>query len=379
MVRITKKKQNKLLVLGAATSPQTLARAQIFANLGWQVTMLSPVPAKKSLAGVNIVTNHRGQGIVGKIRSILACARFLVTHKADIVHAHYAAEYGTWLAALLIRRPFVITVMGGDILFDEQGGLGKIGRWMTKFALRRANYVTAKSKLLSEVLGSFGVARERIEVIYWGVEPELFYPAPEEGAARRRQWNVPSGRRILFCPRMLTPLYNQDLLIDAMPKILKAYPDVQLVLSGFGRDETFCLQLEEQIKTAGIHNNVTITGQLERPDMPGAYNAADLIVSIPSSDGMPQSVLEAMACGKAVVIGDLDHYRELFQDGLNVCCTALHSDDIAKRIIELLGKPESVAQLAKAGIELVAQHANFQQQSRQVGWRFEQLVERDTV
>lgn len=79
------------------------------------------------------------------------------------------------------------------------------------------------------------------------------------------------------------------------------------------------------------------------------------------------------------MIGDLDHYRELFQDGLNVCCTALHSDDIAKRIIELLGKPESVAQLAKAGIELVAQHANFQQQSRQVGWRFEQLVERDTV
>lgn len=371
---MTKGKRRKLLVLGAATSPHVLARARVFVQLGWQVTMLSPVAANTQHDDITIISTARGAGPLGKIRSLLACAKFLLKLQADIIHAHYAAEYGTWLAAILGRRPLVITVMGGDILFDEQGNLGPTGRCLTRFALRQANYVTAKSRRLATTLEAMGVSPKRTEVIYWGVEPELFYPSHENGADRRAIWGVPAERRILYCPRMLQPLYHQHLLISAMPAILSVFPDIHLVLSGFGRDDAYASIINSQINTLDLQDRVTITEGLDRTKMASAYNAADLVVSIPSSDGMPQSVLEAMACQKPLVISELDHYRELFIDGETAAFVALDAEAISDRIIDLLRYPDKAGKMAKAGAMLVAETANFPDQASLVANRFEQLL-----
>jgi glycosyltransferase involved in cell wall biosynthesis len=52
-------------------------------------------------------------------------------------------------------------------------------------------------------------------------------------------------------------------------------------------------------------------------EMPAYFNLADIMVTIPRSDGMPQSLYEAMACGTYPIMGNLESYRELIQDGVN--------------------------------------------------------------
>lgn len=371
---MAEQKKPKLLVLGAATSPHVVARARVFAKLGWDVTMLSPLPPSEPFKDITVLCTARGTGLFGKIHSLLACASTLLKSQADVFHAHYAAEYGTWLAALLRRHPLVITVMGGDVLFTEQGSLGTIGRWLTTFALRKADYVTAKSKRLAITLEQLGVKPSRIEVVYWGVEPDLFYPDKDAGALRREKWGVASNKQILFCPRMLQPLYNQNLLVAALPKILDVFPDTHLVLSGYGKNEEYSELIEDQVRNLGLEKHLTVVEGLQRPEMASAYNTADMVISIPSSDGMPQSVLEAMACEKPLIISDLEHYRELFSDGETAALVKLDPDSIAKRVIGLLRNPDSASQMASSAAKLVAKVASFPQQANLVATKFKQLM-----
>lgn len=375
MGRISGKESRSLLVLGAATSPHVLARARIFTTLGWQVTMLSPVEAKAVPNDIKIISTARGAGAIGKLRSLLACARLLLVLPFDLVHAHYAAEYGTWLAAILKKRkPLVVTVMGGDILFAEQGSLGALGRFLTRLSLRRADYITAKSQRLADTLETFDIRPNCVDVIYWGVEPDLFQPSHQAGEQYRVELAIPEKRRVIYCPRMLNRLYNQNLIIDAMPSVLASHPDVHLILSGFGREEAFGTEIEDQIDRMDLRDHVTISGPLQRHEMAAAYNSADVVISIPSSDGMPQSVLEAMACEKPVIVSDLDHYRELFSDGETAAFTELDALKIADSINDLLSDLVKAKRIAQASATLVKNTAHFPTQAKHVADKFELLI-----
>jgi hypothetical protein len=62
--------------------------------------------------------------------------RLLLRCRPDIVHVHYAYSLYGWAAGLLGCRPLVVTVMGGDVLFEEQGSPTPIGKWLTLSCLQ---------------------------------------------------------------------------------------------------------------------------------------------------------------------------------------------------------------------------------------------------
>ena len=173
----------RIAMLGSASSPHDASRAAVFARMGHDVRMLSIADA--DIPGVRIVPVRGGDVGLRPLRRLallLGTIRAIRAEDPDIWHAHYAAEYGTWAAALLRRRPLVITVMGGDVLFDEQGSQGKLGRALTKLALRRADLVLVKSNALGDVVASFGVARARIMRVIWGIDLVRFKADPAEVA-----------------------------------------------------------------------------------------------------------------------------------------------------------------------------------------------------
>lgn len=107
---------------------------------------------------------------------------------ADVIHAHYAASTWAGLALIAGRRPLVITVMGGDVLFDEPSTLSWSDQALTILALRHVDLVISKSEHLTRVLESFWVQTARIMKLFWGVDTELFPPV--DGGAKRKSMGI---------------------------------------------------------------------------------------------------------------------------------------------------------------------------------------------
>ncbi|HEY9164191.1 MAG TPA: glycosyltransferase family 4 protein [Magnetovibrio sp.] len=356
----------RICVLGAASSAHVMARAKVFAEFGHDVTLVTP--AQGDTLGLNAAVCARGdKGRLGWLASVFAAVNGA---NADIYHAHYAAELTTWMAWLLGKRPLVVTVMGGDVLFDEQGSLGPVGRWLTRRAVRAAALVTVKSPLLGDIVASWGVQRERIMNVVWGVDARIFSPNAEGAAKRRAEWGVGADDTVLFSPRMLKPLYNQLLMVEALVKV----PGAQLVLSTYNEDPAYRERVQTRANELDVADRLRFVSAVSAPDMAASYSAADVVLSLPPSDGTPQSVMEAMACGAPVVMTDLDRFKPLFTHGETGWFTRLDADALATSVTTLLGDDDLRAHIAANAKMLIKEQADFETQARAVEARMLQLL-----
>jgi glycosyltransferase involved in cell wall biosynthesis len=363
-----------LAVLGSATSPHDSSRTAVFARMGHDVRMLSI--ARADIPGVRLIEVAGGNVRFRSLRRLTLMAgtiRAVLSEPADVWHAHYAAEYGTWAAALLRRSPLVITVMGGDVLFDEQGRQNVIGRALTRFALRRADLVLVKSNALGDVVASFGVPRERIMRVIWGIDAQRFAADPNEAERLRHDWDA-GTRHVLLAPRMLQPFYNHHLLIEALPSVIAAGHDVIVVFATKGADPAYRQRIEADAARLGVGDRLRFVPPRSPEQMATLYSASDLVVSLAPSDGMPQTPIEAGAVHRPTLMTDLARYRELFTDGENVVMTSLDSPAIARHIVALLGDPDRRARIAAGANRVMREHAELSRDAARVEARYHELV-----
>jgi len=362
-----------ICVLGAASSPHVVTRAEAFASRGYDVRLLSPVSGRSDVIPVDFPRSDT-RGLLGKMRLLWWTATSLLRQRADIFHAHYAAEVGTWLAWLLGRRPLVISVMGGDVLFDEQGSLGPLGRWLTRRALLGADLVTVKTPDLADVVAGFGVPRANIETVIWGVDLDTHRFDETAGQAFRQEIGIGPDQAIVFSPRIMHPFYNIDLLVDAWPEVIRLVPQAVLVISTFGGAIAYREHLQRRAEALGVAHAIIFAPARPTAAMAGAYSGSELIVSIPPSDGFPQAVLEAAACGRPMVLSDLARLHSFFTPDVDVLYTELSISVIARTIFAALSDPATSARRAEAAYRKVAAGANFRENVDRVEGRFMQLM-----
>lgn len=362
-----------ICVLGAASSPHVITRAEAFASRGYDVRLLSPVSGRSEVIPVDFPRSGT-RGLFGKMRLLWWTATNLLRQRADVFHAHYAAEVGTWLAWMLRRRPLAVSVMGGDVLFYEQGSLGPLGRWLTRRALLGADLVTVKTPDLADVVAGFGVPRANIEIVIWGVDLDTYRFDETAGQAFRQQIGVGPDRAVVFSPRIMHPFYNIDLLVDAWSEVIHLVPQAVLVISTFGGTTTYREHLQRRAEALGVAHAVVFAPARPTAAMAGAYSGSDLIVSIPPSDGFPQAVLEAAACGRPMVLSDLPRLHSFFAPDVDVLYTELNLSAIAQAIVTALSDPATSARRAEAAHRKVAAGASFRENVDRVEGRFMQLM-----
>ena len=140
-------------------------------------------------------------------------------------------------------------------------------------------------------------------------------------------------KNILFVGR-LYPEKCVDTLIEAMPLILKKEPNAHLNIVGGGNLEE---QLKNLSKKLGMEKHITFAGRVNEKDLVGAYNAADVFVmpSISELEGM--AVLEAMACGKPIVIADAkESASKDFVSGNGLLFKPQNPKDLAHKVEKIL-------------------------------------------
>ncbi|HEU0107595.1 MAG TPA: glycosyltransferase family 4 protein, partial [Vicinamibacteria bacterium] len=298
-------------------------------------------------------------------RSFLADLR---SFQPDLLHLNYAGGRLGTMATLSQVRPLVVTVMGGDVLADQHpGGLSRLERRATRRILEQASIILVKSEALRRALDGFGDFAARARTVRWGVDPASFRRDDTRAAELRRTLGLAPTDRVVLSPRLLQPLYNIHLAVEAMPRILAAVPTALLLVTEYQADEAYAARLRRL--AAEIGGRVRFIGRIDHTAMPALYSLAEAVVSIPSSDGLPQSLFEAMACGAPIVLGRLPVYEEVVRDGTQALLVPLESSAVADAVRRLLCEPGLGAGLAARARDTVCAEANLE---REVG-RVEQF------
>jgi len=286
----------------------------------------------------------------------------------DLVHGLWADEAGavSGLAARLIGRPAIVSVMGGELVRMEDigygAGLGRGGRWTAAFALRGAAIVTAGS---SAVQGQALARRPGADVrlLPLGVDTKLFRPGgtPPNAAAR-----------ILFVGS-LEPVKDPALLIRAFAGLvagpLAGRPDVSLEIVGEG---SLRRQLELLAAQLGITERVTFQGQLARTLLPEAYRSASVLAVPSRHEAQSMVAIEAAACGIPVVGTRVGALPDLGEGALTV--PVGDEANLSRALATVLDDPARASSMGAAGRAVAVERYDLDRTSRAMLGVYEGLV-----
>jgi glycosyltransferase involved in cell wall biosynthesis len=206
------------------------------------------------------------------------------------------------LAAALLGRwtgtPAACIGRGTDV---HDVARSEVVRALVGYTLRTSSAVAVVAQQLGVSLDAVGAARP-IAVLTDGVDLERF--APGDRASARRALGVEPPSRLVVQVGRLVPGKGLETLLDALPHVT-ANATVEVALVGAG---PLAEPLAAQARRLGIAARVRFVGEVAHDDVPRWLQAAD-VVTLPSvAEGFPNSVREALACGRPVVatpVGDI--------------------------------------------------------------------------
>jgi glycosyltransferase involved in cell wall biosynthesis len=259
--------------------------------------------------------------------------------RPDVVHAHWLCGYAAF-AALAGASPLVAMAWGSDVLRAN-----RLRTLAGRIALRRSRIAMADSRALLDRLVELGAPREATVLVNWGVDLDVFAPVDGARSELRRSLGLGIGP-VILSPRSLTSVYNPGTILAAFALVAEVRPRAELVLKHMGTGAP----------PVPAAPGVRVIGHVPYEEMAAYYQAADVCVSIPSSDSSPRSVWEAMACGCPVVVSDLPWVRELITPGQDALVVPVAPKTVAGAILRVLGDRELAAGLGRSGRLLAEGH-----------------------
>lgn len=235
-----------------------------------------------------------------------AFERAVAEFRPEVVLASWAYPDG-WAAVELGRRfglPVVIKVHGSDVLLARGARQRRVGE-----ALRRADGVIAVSRDLARHVIGMGVDAGKVRVVYNGVDTDRFCPG--DRAAARERLGLASETPLLLFVGNLVPVKGLDVLIAALGRLAREGLGFRCCLIGQGPLRG---ALERQAIKEGIGEWVRFVGPVAHDQLPDWFRAADLFVLPSRSEGVPNVLLEASACGTPYVasrVGGIPEIAEL--------------------------------------------------------------------
>lgn len=217
----------------------------------------------------------------------------LIKHRPDAVIIFFSLPCGPLglVAKLFYHLPYVVSLRGGDVpgLVTKLNATHKVLSPLRRLVLKNARAVVANSEGLREL--SEAADPYPVRVIPNGVDPVMFQPGPARSTSSRPGQPL----RILFVGRFQKQK-NLEFLLRQIARIGRR--DFALDMVGDGPEKESLRKLADQL---GIAESIRWHGWLSRAALPGVYQSVDCLVNPSSYEGMPNVVLEAMACGLPVI------------------------------------------------------------------------------
>lgn len=199
-----------------------------------------------------------------------------------------------------------------------------------------------------------------IQVVREGIDLDRFDPALYDRQQERQRWNVPEGRKLVTCLARLHAAKGQDNLLLAAREVLKRNSEAIFMIAGEGEDRA---RLEQLSNYLGLGEAVRFAGQVA--DVPSLLAATDILCHPSLTDGLPNSLVEAMSMGLPVVASRVGGIPEVVEDGTTGLLVEPHDiPAISDAVVKLLEEPETAARLGRNAGEGIKREFNLQRNLR---------------
>ena len=250
---------------------------------------------------------------------------------------HLHAAPALWIASLK-GKPALLNYRGG-----EAAAFFARSPRLVALSLRRASAIVVPSAYLAGIFEQYGHTAHIVPNV---VDLQRFTRAAPRATGD-------AGPCILVA-RHLEPLYDNASAVRAFALVRPSYPAARLVLAGGGPQRAALTRLARSL---GVLASVRFAGPVDNAAMPALYQASDIVLNPSLADNMPNSVLEALACGVPVVSTNVGGIPALLQDGVTALLVPPgDAPAMAQAIVALLRDPARAQALAQAGLALAARH-----------------------
>lgn len=352
----------RILHLGNGRAFKIKAIVDAFLQRGHEIHMV-PIPPTEP--GWESVTWHclptpwvpSPAKVIARLLQVRRLARNL---RPDVIHAHNAWGPG-WYGAFTGLHPLVIHAYGGDLLPEQYAGRPAMQRRLTSWACRSADRIVVTGQHMIGASTGLGIPPEHLLLLPRGVDLERYRPDLDT-TGLRCSLGLGNATPVILSPRYQVDeaLYNLDTVIDAFALLRQRFPNA------------VCLQLFDPQREIGrsrlagtaakwsLGESYRLIPSVDNATMPLFYNLADVVASVPSSDGFPVTVLEASACGAPLVVSRLPYCSEWFVDGENgLLVPGRDAKALADALALLCADADLRRRFGVTGRRLVEQRADY--------------------
>ncbi len=301
--------------------------------------------------GIRVYRSPSAFSDVAAVQTIglgLTLSQIMLRDRPQVIQLAMAYEgfLGLW-AERYLRLPFVVYAHGNEILDAMKSDYAK-----PRLALQRASRVFANSRFTADLVRDAGVDPGKIDIIRPGCDTDRFCPREPDKAFRDRILGARGASRVLLTVG-LECLKGHDMVIRALPRLLKTIPDVTYLIAGAGPSDG----LDALARECGVRDHVVFLGLVPEEDLPDIYALSDVFVmpsrqnlAIHSVEGFGLVYLEASASGKPVIGGRSGGVPDAVVDGVTgLLVDPVDPDDIANALCTLLSRPELSRELGENG------------------------------
>ncbi len=337
------------------TTRQTRNQAEALAARGGAVTIVTQRiekswPAWERTGAVSVRRLGPMQRSSTAMKSLVVRLAWWLRRKRDSVDVVQVIMYpdfvlSAWLAGMVDRTVMCWAGLGDatDVLAPTNRPARALVRAGRRHVMQRAAHI-ALTPALRDELTALGI--DDVTVIPTPVDLDAFHPpSPEERAAARAELGVAPGELMVIYTGHLRALKRVDRLVDAFQMILDTGVDGRLFLVGDSRADLDDRRaaLRAQVERMGLGSRVSFPGAV--PNVLTYLQAADVFVLPSDREGLPNSLLEAMACGLACVAPPSAAGDQVMDASSGVIPPSNRPRDLADALLALSADPQWRARL----------------------------------
>ena len=304
------------------------------------------------------------------LRVLRTLCDIVIQHDINLIHAHdYKSDFFAYLLRrwLWRRRLALLSTAHAWVII---GPRGEFYRRLDLWLMKRFDHLIAVSHATKAEMVAAGVPAASISVIHNGIDTDVWSPARATTNLREELGLGQTFPVIGYVGRIM-PEKDLDTWLRAAARVAEKYLSARFVLVGEGRDGTTQQQLQQLASTLGIGERVLFPGY--RENLVPVYATFDMFLLSSRREGLPNSLLEAMAIGLPVVTTDVAGAKELVVDGQTGFVRPQGDrDSLAQALLTLVDDERLRLRMSRVGRERVEQEFSFAHRLR----RIEELYER---
>jgi L-malate glycosyltransferase len=273
-------------------------------------------------------------------------ARLVRRIRPDVIHAHDPHGVAMMALALSMSTSAPTPALVASRRVDFHLKTNSLSRWKH----RQLDCFICASDAIRDMLVADGVPAHRAVTVHEGIDVEHVLAAPPVNV-HETLW-LPHHAPLVCNVAALVPHKGQRYLIEAAHLVVREMPDARFVIFGEGELRE---HLERLIHEHRLEKHVLLPGF--RTDIPGCIKGADLFVLSSVTEGLGTSLLDAMACSKAIVATRAGGIPEVVEDGITgLVVPTRDARELARAIVTLLSDEPKRRRMALEGFARVQRH-----------------------